>query len=334
MEDLSASSAKNETASAEKGSKVSVIAAICGNVGVAVVKFIASALSGSSALFSEAIHSVVDCGNGLLILLGLRKAKKAPDYSHPFGSGKELYFYTLIVSLAIFLLGGVFAIMEGINAIRAALAGQSTLGDPLVGYIVIVAAAIIEGSSLTVALKNFNVARGSMKPLEFIRAAKDPSLYTVVLEDSAAEIGLLFALLGNVLSQATGNPLFDAAASVFIGALLCCVAVLMMTETKGLLVGEGVTPEEVDEIQALAEADARVRECGSVLTLYMGPTSLLVVMDISLMPTVIPAEVDAITDGIESRIKARFPEATQVYIEEESLSVCLQELREQDAWEE
>ena len=311
----------------------SVIAAICGNVGVAIVKFIASALSSSSALFSEAIHSLVDCGNGILILIGLRKSKRPADFEHPFGSGKELYFYTLIVSLCIFLLGGGVAIVEGIETVQKALEGALAPGDPLVGYVVIVAAACIEGASLRVALKNFNKARGQVGPLAFIKQAKDPSLFTVVLEDSAAELGLIFALLGTVATQVTRNCVFDGAASVLIGLLLCCVAFLLLRETKGLLVGEGVLPAEVAEMRELAEADARVRECGTVLTQYMGPRSLIVTMDIGLAPGVAVAEIDEVTDGIEARIKERWPEAQAVFIEIESLGVVLAEQREQDAWE-
>ena len=318
----------------EEGSKSSVIAAICGNVGVAVVKFVASVISGSSALFSEAIHSLVDCGNGALILVGMRKARKAPDFTHPFGSGKELYFYTMVVSLAIFLLGGCVAIFEGVQAVRHALSGAVEPGDPLVGYIVLVLAAIIEGASLRVALKNFNAARGTTKPLAFIREAKDPSLYTVVLEDSAAEMGLLFALFGMVATQITGNAVFDGAASICIGLLLCGVASLLLSETKDLLVGEGVSADEVDEMRLIAEDDPRVTEAGGILTLYMGPTSMLVVMDISLAPNVPVAQVDEVTDGIEKRIKARWPETAQVYIEIESVSVCLREQEEQERWEE
>ena len=314
-------------------STTSVIAAICGNIGVAIVKFIASQVSGSSALFSEAIHSLVDCGNGILILVGLRKARRAPDFNHPFGSGKELYFYTLIVSLAIFLLGGVVAVVEGVNAINEALAGTLTPGNPLVGYIVIIAAALIEGTSLRVALKNFNKARGDVGPIAFIRAAKDPSLYTVVLEDSAAELGLLFALVGTVVTQFTGNCVFDGAASILIGLLLCSVSVLLLSETKGLLVGEGVSAEEVDLMREIAEQDPLVRECGTVLTQYMGPRALIVAMDISLANGVSPQQVDRITDDIETRIRQRWPEASSVFIEIESLSVVLHEQEVQDAWE-
>ncbi len=318
----------------KEGSRLSVIAAICGNIGVAAVKFIASAISGSSALFSEAIHSLVDSGNGVLILVGMHKARRAPDYTHPFGSGKELYFYTMIVSLAIFLLGGVVAIMEGVRAVQESLAGTLQLGDPLVGYVVLVAAAAIEGFTLSVALKAFNEARGSLGPLAFIRKTKDPALYTVVLEDSAAELGLLFALIGMVLTQVTGNTIFDGAASILIGLLLCSVAVLLLSETKDLLVGEGVSPEEVTLMREIAEDDDRVTEAGTILTLYMGPTSLVVAMDVSLASDVDSEEVVQVTDGIERRIKERWPETFQVFIEVETPEEVLKEQEIQEHWEE
>lgn len=318
---------------AEKGGKSSVLAAIAGNIGVAIVKFIASAVSGSSAMFSEAIHSLVDCGNGILILVGLKKAQRKPDFHHPFGSGKELYFYSLIVALAIFLLGGGVAIMEGITAIKSALAGTSEIGDPLMNYIVLAACAVIEGLSLRVALKNFNAARGKTRPLAFIREAKDPSLYTVVLEDTAAETGLLFALIGTILTQVTRNTLFDGGASILIGLLLCCVAGLLLKETKGLLVGEGVSPQEVDEMRAIATADANVVECGTILTMYMGPNNLVVAMDVTLAPELDHGEIDKATDNIEARIKSHWPETAQVYVEVERLGNVVAQHTAQDEWD-
>ena len=321
-------------AAAEEGGKSSVIAAIAGNVGVAIVKFIASAVSGSAAMFSEAIHSLVDCGNGILILVGLKKAQREPDFHHPFGSGKELYFYSLIVALAIFLLGGGVAIMEGVQAVKNALAGTAEIGDPLMGYIVLFACAFIEGMSLRVALKNFNAARGKTGPIAFIRNAKDPSLYTVVLEDTAAETGLLFALVGTILTQTTRNAVFDGAASILIGLLLCCVAFLLLTETKGLLVGEGVTAAEVDEMRAIVTQDDDVLDCGKILTMYMGPNNLVVATDITIADNLEYAELDTVTDDIEKRIKARWPETAQVYVEIESVAVCLAEQEAQEEWEE
>ena len=318
------------------GSKVSVIAAILGNIGVAIVKFIASAVSQSSAMFSEAIHSLVDCGNGILILFGMKRAKQEPDFTHPFGFGKELYFYTLIVALLIFLLGGGVAFYDGIRAVQSALTGDAVIGDPLVNYVVIIAAAIIEGSSLTVAIKNFNRARKKMdmRPLEFIRYAKDPSLYTVVLEDTAAETGLVFALAGTILTQVTRNAIFDGIASCLIGLLLFTVSFILLKETKGLLVGEGITSEEVNEMRELVFGDHRVLGVGRILTQYMGPHYLLVDMDVTLLQHLTTAEVDEVTDGIERRIKARWPEAAQIFIEVETLQNVVAQQQDQAEWDE
>lgn len=315
-----------------EGGKASVFAAIAANVGIAIVKFIASAVSGSSAMFSEAIHSLVDCGNGILLLIGMKKAQRKPDFHHPFGSGKELYFYSLIVALAIFLLGGGVAIWEGVEAVEEALAGHAEIGDPLIGYIVLGACAILEGLSLRVALKNFNEARGTMRVFEFIRNAKDPSLYTVVLEDTAAETGLLFALIGTILTQTTRNAVFDGAASILIGLLLCTVAALLLKETKGLLVGEGVTAEEIDEMRAIVTEDDNVIECGKILTMYMGPSNLVVAMDVTLTPDLEYYELDMVTDEIEARIKQRWPETAQVYVEIERLDGVVAQHNAQDEW--
>lgn len=310
-----------ETAPAKpKGeSKVSVIAAIIGNIAVGVVKFIAAAISGSTAMFSEGIHSIVDSGNGILILFGMHQAKREPNMEHPFGYGKELYFWTLVVSLLIFALGGCFSISEGYGALTAAAAGNVTLGDPTVSYVVIVAAMIIEGTSLSVALKQFNAARGTTGPLQFIRDAKDPALYTVVLEDSAAEAGLVFALLGIFLGHATGIPYFDGAASVLIGLLLCCVAIILLRETKGLLVGEGMSASELGQIRGIVEADPAIRSCGRILTMYMGPQHLIVAIDASFEPNDSAQEVLTGVDRVESAVRVAFPQADNIFVEAEGL---------------
>ena len=325
-------SSTTPNATSSEGGKSSVYAAIAGNIGVAIVKFIASAVSGSSAMFSEAIHSLVDSGNGILILVGMKKAQRKPDFHHPFGSGKELYFYTLIVALAIFLLGGGVAIWEGVGAVRESLAGHNTIGDPLVSYIVLIACALIEGMSLRVAVKNFNAARGSMRTFEFIRYAKDPSIYTVVLEDTAAETGLLLAFIGTILTHATQNTIFDGAASILIGLLLCAVAIVLLKETRGLLVGEGVTEAEIDEMRAIVTEDDNVLECGKILTMYMGPASLVVAMDVTLAPDLEYYELDEVTDEIENRIAQRWPETAQVYVEIERLDGVVAQHNAQDRW--
>ena len=299
-------------------SKVAVVAAILANIAVGIVKFIAAAVSGSSAMLSEGVHSVVDSGNDILILLGLRQAARKPDSAHPFGYGMELYFWTLVVAVLIFALGGGVSIWDGIKAIQSIVPGE-TLGDPTMSYIVIAAAVIIEGTSLTVALKQFNAARGTIPPFTFIKEAKDPSLYTVVLEDSAAELGLVFAFLGIFIGHLTGNPYCDGIASICIGLLLAAVAAILLKETKGLLIGEGMSHDELEEVQQIVEGNPAVLTCGRILTMYIGPTELLVTIDAAFRPTVPAADVLQAIDRIELAIQQRFPQTTRVFIEAESL---------------
>lgn len=299
-------------------SVVAVVAAILGNIAVGIVKFIASAISGSSAMFSEGIHSIVDSGNGLLVLLGIHQSKKPADSDHPFGRGKELYFWTLVVAILIFAFGGGMSIWEGVQSIRA-VGPDTQLGDPTVAYVVLLLAAIIEGTSLTVAIRQFNKARGTMAPMEFIRETKDPSLYTVVLEDTAAEIGLVLAFLGLFLGHLFNNPYLDGAAAILIGLLLAGVAAILLRETKGLLIGEGMSLEELEEVQQIVEADDAVVACGRILTMYMGPRNLLVTIDASFAPNRTATDVLSAIDRVEANIKTRFPQAKSVFIEAESL---------------
>lgn len=302
----------------EHESRGSVIAAIAANIAVGIVKLIAAAISGSSAMISEGIHSIVDSGNGMLVLLGQKRSSRQPDLEHPFGYGHELYFWTLVVAVMIFALGGGLSIYEGIARIREIGPG-TVLGDPTVSYVVIIAAMLIEGASLRVALKTFNKARGDVRPLTFIKQAKDPSLFTVVLEDSAAELGLVFALLGIFLSHALNMPVFDGIASVLVGLLLVAVSTLLLRETKGLLVGEGMRASELREVEAIAERNPYVIECGRILTLYLGPNDMLLTMDVTFKKECTRDDIMQAIDQIEGQIVRRFPQTTRIFIESESL---------------
>lgn len=283
-----------------------------------IFKFIAAGLSGSSALISEGIHSIVDSGNGVLVLVGIKRSHQRPDRVHPFGYGMELYFWTLIVSVMIFALGGGLSIYEGISHVRSIQPGDVP-GNPFWSYIVIVGAMVIEGFSLRVALKQFNQARGDIRPLAFIKQAKDPSLFTVVLEDSAAELGLVFALLGTFLTQLTGNLYFDGSASIVIGLLLACVAILLLRETKGLLIGEGMSKTDVLAVERIVEANPQVVECGRILSMYLGPHDLLLNIDVTFAPQITRDETVGAIDQIEAGIVHAFPDVTRVFIEPESL---------------
>lgn len=297
-----------------------VIAAVLANIAIGVVKFIAAFISGSSAMISEGVHSIVDSGNGLLILFGMKRASRRPDLEHPFGYSMELYFWTLVVAVMIFALGGGISIYEGVHRIME-ITPDTVLGDPTLNYIIIAISAVIEGISLSVALREFNAARGDVKPLQFIREAKDPSLFTVVLEDSAAEIGLMLAFLGTLLGHVTGNPYFDGIASVLIGVLLACVSIILLRETKGLLIGEGLSGEEVERLASIVEANPNVAKCGRVLSLYLGPHDLLVTVDVTFTETIDRESIDHTIDSIERAIVAAFPQTTRIFIEPENLDV-------------
>ena len=308
-------SARSGSDEPESESLFSVIAAVAANVLIAVVKFIASAISGSSAMFSEGIHSLVDSGNGLLILLGMKKASKKPDIEHPFGYSHELYFWTLIVAIMIFALGGGFSIYEGIAHIQH----PAEMGDPTMNYIIIAISAVIEGTSFSIAVKSFNKVRGQANPLQFIKQAKDPSLFTVVFEDSAALLGLIIAACGIFFSRQLGIAQLDGAASVLIGILLCAVAIMLLKETKSLLVGEGLGKSELEQIERIVEENDEVVECGLVLTLYLGPHDLLVNIDVTFEQDATRDDIIRAIDAIEFKIVGKFPDAKRIFIESESL---------------
>lgn len=310
----------------QKGSsKISVIAAIAANVLIGIVKFIAAGITASAAMMSEGIHSLVDSGNGILVLYGMKKADKTADREHPFGYGKELYFWTLVVSILIFAIGGGMSISHGYEALLESAAGKHVFRDLTVNYVVLVVAMVIEGASLAIAVKQFNAARRekNMKAMEYIRESKDPSLFTVVLEDTAAEAGLSIALIGMVLWQVTGISYFDGISSVMIGIILISVAAILMKESKGLLVGEGITAEGIRRIEQIVEEDPSVVKCGRVLTNYFGPYSLLVGIDATFADGCDICEVMEATARIEAAIKAEFPQTTRIFIEAESLACVI-----------
>ena len=333
IEELEAIAAVEHVQSTRKRGKIAVVAGMVGNIAVGVVKFIAAAISGSAAMLSEGVHSMVDSGNGILMLFGMRQSNKEEDYQHPFGYGKELYFWTMVVALLVFFLGGGISIVKGGLSLIDASNGAYEIGDTRLNYIVIFLGIIIEGTTLGIAIKQFNLARGDTGPIKFIRDTKDPSLYTVVLEDSAAELGLVVALVSTLLVKYTGNLYFDGAGSIIIGLLLCTVAVILLHETKGLLVGEGMKHSALDELRDIVEADDRVVSCGRILTMYMGPESLLIAIDATFNNTLSAHEVLLTVDDLERRLHARWPQATAVFIEAESMRSVLEQKIEESNWE-
>jgi len=302
------------------GSKIAVIAAIIGNLIIAVIKFIAAIITGSSAMISEGIHSLVDTGNGGLLLLGMKRARKPADKLHPFGYGKALYFWTLVVSISIFGIGGGLSLYEGISHMRH-VAPDAVMYDPAVNYIVLGLAVLVEGWSFSVAFKQFRRAKGSKSAWEYIHSAKDPSTYTVVLEDSAAMLGLVFAFLGVFFGHMFQNPYLDGAASVTIGLLLMGVAFILAFETKSLLLGEGVDEKTLEDIRRLVESVPAVEKASEILTMYMGPYELLVNLSVYFKAGITDWQLHQAIHSIEEGIRQAYPECTRIYIEAESLSI-------------
>jgi cation diffusion facilitator family transporter len=218
-----------------------ILAALIGNSLIAVTKFAAAAFTGSSAMFSEAIHSCVDTGNQALLLYGLKRAKRPADARHPFGYGRELYFWAFVVAILLFSIGAGFSIYEGLEKIKH----PEPIADAYVNYIVLGLAIVFESVSWWVAVKEFNLTRGRRGYLEAVQVSKDPSIFTVLLEDTAALLGLFVALVGIALSEILAMPVFDGVASVVIGGILALAAIVLAYETKALLIGEGADPEVV-----------------------------------------------------------------------------------------
>lgn len=296
-------------------SKIAIVAAVIANLAIAAIKFVAAAITGSSAMIAEGIHSLVDTGNGGLVLLGMRRSQAPADAQHPFGYGKELYFWTLVVAISIFGIGGGMSVYEGILHIL----DPSPLSSPTVNYIVLGIAVLVEGASFVIAMREFWRAKGSRGAFRFIREAKDPSLFTVVFEDAAAMLGLLVAFLGVFLGHWLHNPYFDGAASVVIGLILMSVAWLLAAESKGLLIGEGVTAPVLARMQAAVAADTDVEQVGLIRTLYFGPNDLLVNLDVVFSKQLRADAINAAIGRIEAALKQISPEISHVYIEVESL---------------
>ncbi len=297
-------------------SKKAIYAAIVGNAAIAVTKFIAAGISGSSAMLSEGIHSLVDTGNGGLLLLGIRRSRRPADARHPFGYGKELYFYTLMVAVLIFGLGGGVSIYEGIEHVRH----PAELGDATLSYIVLALAIVFESIVWWIAWKAFKAVKGDASIWAFIRGTKDPTIFAVLLEDTAALAGLLVALGGLALTQLTGNSVYDGAASLLIGVILCLVASLLLYESKGLLVGEAADPGVMATVHRLAGEEPCVQEVVRGLTMHMGPEQILLNLEVKFKPGQRAAEIEETVDRLERAIRAEEQQVKLIFIEAESLA--------------
>jgi cation diffusion facilitator family transporter len=297
-------------------SKTAILAAVAGNLAIAATKFTAASFTGSAAMLSEAIHSVVDTGNGGLMLLGIYRSRRPPDFEHPFGHGRELYFWTLIVAVLIFAVGGGMSVYEGIMHVRHPAPQESAAWS----YAVLAFAAIFEGTSWLFGWKAFSVERGGRGVFETIHVSKDPTSFSVLLEDSAALVGLLIAFLGIFLGRRLGVPQLDGAASAVIGLLLCAVAVLMAYESKGLLIGEGLGREELKRLRALVESDPEVESVQHLYTVYQGAHEVLLAVELHFRTTLSALDVRRAVSRLKRSIRASHPDITRVYFGAESLT--------------
>ena len=302
----------------DTSSKKVIYAALIGNSLVAVTKFIAAALTGSSAMVSEGIHSVVDTGNQVLLLFGLSRAKKPPDEQFPFGHGKEIYFWAFIVAILLFAIGSGISMYEGIKH----LIDPRPIVNPIINYIVLGIACVFEGAALYVAVREFNVTRGSRPFIQAVKEAKDPSIFVVLFEDSAALAGLLTAFVGILLVDVTGILYFDGIASVMIGLILGGTAAWLAFETKGLLIGEAAEPVIVDSIGKLAESIPEVEHLNEVLTMHMGPDYILVNLSLDFRNDVPAGTVESIIARLDTEIKTTHPLVKRVFVEAEERSTA------------
>ena len=299
------------------GSRKVIFAALAGNLLIAVTKFAAAAWTGSSAMLSEAVHSVVDTGNQGLMLYGIKRAARPADKRHPFGYGPEIYFWTFVVAILIFAGGAGVSIYEGIDKVRHPHAHT----DAWINYVVLGFAMLFEGTAWVVTFREFNRTRrrgGSF--MHAVRTSKDPTVFTVLFEDSAAMLGLLVAFLGVLLSDSLGMPVLDGVASIAIGAILGGTAVLLAVETKSLLIGEAALPETVESIRRSARSQRGVARVNEVLTMHLGPGDILVNLSLDFEPHLSAGDIEQAVTDIERDIRGRHEEVRRIFVEAQDWS--------------
>ena len=303
--------------------KLVVYAALLGNLAIALVKFIAAYLTNSSAMLSEAIHSVVDTLNEILLLYGLKKSNKPANFNHPFGYGRELYFWAFIVSLMVFALGALVSMYNGIMHILH----PEPILNPTINYVVLGFAFVSEGISWCVALKVFRKAKGQQGYFEAYRRSKDPTTFTVLFEDSAALIGLLIAFLGIYLAHRLNMPALDGVASILIGLVLAVSAFLLARETKGLLLGETADLHVRQNILKIAQDDEGVLSANGLLTEQMGAKQVLASLSVEFEDHLTTDEIEACVNRIEAKIKQKHPEIVALFVKPQSKKVWLERMQ-------
>lgn len=296
---------------AAQGSKKVIFAALFGNGLIAITKFIAASITGSSAMLSEAIHSVVDTGNQGLLLYGIKRSKRPVDKTHPFGYGMEIYFWAFVVAIMIFAVGAGVSIYEGIHKLNH----PSPITSPHINYIVLSLAMIFEGVAWYIAFKEFGKLKGNFGIMEAVRHSKDPTVFTVLFEDSAAMLGLVAAFIGIYLSTSFGISWADGAASLIIGIILAGTAALLAYETKGLLIGEAASPILVASVEDIIATKQSVLYVNELRTMHMGPNDILLALSLDFKDDINSRVVEQKIAELEREIKAKHSEVKHLFIE-------------------
>ena len=291
-----------------------IYAALLGNLLVAVTKFAAAAITGSSAMLSEAVHSLVDTGNEVLLLHGLRRAARPADQAHPFGHGREIYFWSFVVALCVFALGAGISLYEGIRHVL----DPAPITRPMVNYVVIALALVFEGGSWKVAFEGFRREKGDQSFLEAARRSKDPTTFMVLFEDSAAVLGLLIALAGTVAAEVLDRPVLDGVASIAIGILLALVAAFLGRESKGLLIGEPAQSEVTDAICAIVSREPGIERTSGLFTVHVGPRQVVAGISVDFQDDLTARQVEDIVAAVEARVRKAHPEIVSLLIKPQS----------------
>ena len=292
-------------------SKKVIYAALIGNSAIAVMKFAAAAYTGSSAMLSEAVHSVVDTGNQGLLLFGLKRAAKPADANHPFGYGMELYFWTFVVAILIFAVGAGVSVYEGISKVIH----PHPISSAYINYAVLGLAILFEGGSWWVAAREFKAQKGEESYIETVRNSKDPTVFTVFFEDSAALAGLVVALVGIWVGEALGIPEMDGIASIVIGVILGLTAFVLAWESKGLLIGEAARPETIARLKEMISGHAGIDRINEMRTMHLGPQDILLNLSVDFNGKLSADDVERAVSEIEASIKNEFPDITKIFIE-------------------
>ncbi|TPI30744.1 cation diffusion facilitator family transporter [Mesorhizobium sp. B2-1-8] len=292
------------------GSRTVIYAALAGNLAIALTKFAAAFFTGSSAMLSEGVHSLVDTGNGGLLLYGMHRAARPADSTHPLGHGRELYFWSFIVALLVFALGAGVSFYEGIVHIMA----PEPVANVKVNYIVLGLSFLFEGSSWLVALRVFRKQKGKQGWLQAVQSSKDPSVYTVLFEDSAALLGLTVAFAGILAAEIFEMPELDGAASIGIALILGATAIFLARESKGLLIGEPASPEVQRKVLAIVQQDPAVQRANGVLTVHMGPEEIVAALSIEFEDHLSAPEIEACIERLEARLRKEMPEITRLFV--------------------